>query len=65
MLGALSKPWELGTSLLFTHLDTKESDPKMGRLMTESLFRLIEKEDEYAFLRECEEFQELKEKYMV
>ena len=43
MLGALSKPWELGTSLLFTHLDTKESDPKMGRLMTESLFRLIEK----------------------
>ena len=37
----------------------------MGRLMTESLFRLIEKEDEYAFLRECEEFQELKEKYMV
>ena len=34
----------------------------MGRLMTESLFRLIEKEDEYAFLRECEEFQELKEK---
>lgn len=65
MLGALSKPWELGTSLLFTHLDTKESDPKMGHLMTESLFRLIEKEDEYAFLRECEEFQELKEKYMV
>ena len=37
----------------------------MAGLRTQSFFRLIEKEDEYAFRREFEEFQELKEKYMV
>ena len=59
MLDSLSRPRDMGKSFLFAHIATKELDPDFGGQIKDALMTAIEKNEEYAFLREREDFQEL------
>lgn len=59
MLDSLSRRSEMEKSILFTHIATKEMDPDFGKQIAEALLRAIEKDDQYQFLREREDFQEI------
>lgn len=59
LLDSLSRPRDMGKSFLFAHIATKELDPDFGGQIKDALMTAIEKNEEYAFLREREDFQEL------
>lgn len=63
MLQALSVPFRLEKSVLFAHQPAKEPDPAMGRQIKETLLTALERDEEYAFIREQEGYQELRRKY--
>lgn len=60
MLGTMLTPWEMEKSPLYDHIAAKQNDPK--KMLPAILFEL-ESGPEYAFLRECGEFQELITQY--
>lgn len=59
MLDSLSRPRDMEKSFLFAHIATKELDPDLGGQIKDALMTAIEKNEQYAFLREREDFQEL------
>ena len=59
MLDSLSRPRDMEKSFLFAHIATKELDPNLGGQIKDALMTAIEKNEQYAFLREREDFQEL------
>ena len=59
MLDSLSRRSEMEKSILFTHIATKEMDPDFGKQIAEALLMAIERDDQYQFLREREDFQEI------
>lgn len=60
MLGTMLTPWEMEKSPLYDHITSKQNDPK--KMLPAILFEL-ESGPEYAFVRECDEFQELITQY--
>lgn len=60
MLGTMLTPWEMEKSPLYDHITAKQNDPK--KMLPAILFEL-ESGPEYAFVRECDEFQELITQY--
>lgn len=63
MLEALETPWSMKDSILFWHQKKKDLELNLGEQMIKSLLNSIEKEKDYAFLWEREDFRKLKEKY--
>lgn len=59
MLDSLSRRLEMEKSILFTHIATKEMDPDFGKQIAEALLMAIERDEQYQFLREREDFQEI------
>lgn len=59
MLDSLSRRSEMEKSILFTHIATKEMDPDFGKQIAEALLMAIERDEQYQFLREREDFQEI------
>lgn len=60
MLGTMLTPWEMEKSPLYDHITAKQNEPK--KMLPAILFEL-ESGPEYAFVRECDEFQELITQY--
>lgn len=66
MAEALQKPWPMTDSILFAHQEHKDPGPyTMGKQLTKTLFNSMEKEEDYEFLREREDYRKLREKYNV
>lgn len=63
MLEALSEPWDLSDSILFSHMEKKEANTMIGPQIIKALFSAIKKDEKYEFLRETPEFEELAERY--
>lgn len=63
MLEALSEPWDISDSILFSHIKKKEADTTVGTQIRKALLAAIEKDEQFEFLREKPEFRELAERY--
>lgn len=63
MLEALSEPWDIGDSILFTHIKKKEAETAIGTKMLKTLLLAIEKDERLEFLRSKQEFRKLMERY--
>ena len=63
MLRAAETPWELSACPLFCHQPRKENSENMGQTFLPPLLADLERNPEYAFLREEPEFRQLLQKY--
>ncbi len=58
MLKSVTKQWDLKKSPLYRHIQTKKGQPEAGSGMKQMLLKMIKEDEDTAFLREREEFQE-------
>ena len=63
MLEALSEPWDISSSILYSHIKKKEADTTFQSQMIRSLLTAMEKDEQFEFLWENTEFRELLERY--
>ena len=63
MLEALSEPWDISSSILYSHIKKKEADTTFKSQMIRSLLTEMEKDEQFEFLWENTEFRELLERY--
>ena len=63
MLEALSEPWDISSSILYSHIKKKEADTTFQSQMIRSLLTEMEKDEQFEFLWENTEFRELLERY--
>lgn len=58
MLKSVTKRWDLKKSPLYQHIQTKKVEPEEGSRMKQMLLKMIKEDEDTAFLRERDEFQD-------
>lgn len=58
MLKSVTKGWDLKKSPLYQHIQTKKVEPEDKSRMKQMLLKMIKEDEDTAFLREREEFQD-------
>lgn len=59
MLRSLTKKWDINSSPLYRHIQTKEVDKSFGSQLQKALVQSIETDEEMKFLKDSEEFTKL------
>lgn len=62
MLKSLTKKWNLNDSPLYRHVKAKEVDQGFRTMMKQKILESIEEDADTSFLKESQEFQELKKR---
>ena len=57
MLRSLTKKWDINSSPLYRHIQTKEVDKSFGSRLQKALVQSIETDEEMKFLKDSEELQ--------
>ena len=57
LLRSLTKKWDINSSPLYRHIQTKEVDKSFGSQLQKALVQSIETDEEMKFLKDSEELQ--------